>query len=143
MSKLFQILLVEDNSADIRLVREVLKASRVELRMSVVRDGTEALEFLTNPDCPRPDLTLLDINLPGVNGHQVLAAIKKNPRLKSIPVMMFSSSDAPEDVQQAYETCANCYVRKPRNLDEFFRVMSAIESFWFDVVSLPPRSAAI
>lgn len=141
MSKVLQILLVEDNPADVRLVREVLKTSQVPLQMSVVRDGVEALQFLNNPDCPRPDLTLLDINLPKVNGHQVLEAIKQDPCLKAIPVMMFSSSDAVEDVSRAYEKNANCYVKKPKNLDEFLRVMAAIESFWFEIVSLPPHSA--
>jgi len=136
-----QVLLVEDNPGDVLLTREALRDNKLEINLSVVTDGEEALHFLNREgryaDAPRPDLILLDLNLPRRDGREVLAAIKADERLRTIPVVILTSSEAEEDVIRAYNLCANCYVQKPLGLDQFTKVVQNIESFWFTVVKLP------
>ena len=136
-----EILLIEDNAGDVELTREALADSTVVSRMSVARDGESALAFLRREgpyaESPRPDLILLDLNLPGLDGKAVLAAIKSDPRLRAIPVIVLSSSQAEEDVTRAYQLLANCYVTKPVGYGRFSEIIRAIEQFWFNVVRLP------
>ena len=137
-----EILLVEDNPGDVRLTRELFSESRVRNRLSVAGDGAEALAFLRQEGphlhSRRPDLILLDLNLPRIDGRQVLAVIKSDQALRRIPVVVFSSSKADEDIRESYELHANCYLTKPMNLDEFTVAVRSIEDFWFSVVQLPP-----
>jgi CheY-like chemotaxis protein len=139
----FEILLVEDNPGDVRLTREALKEHRLLHNLSVVSDGEEALRFLRRQEpfvgAPRPDLILLDLNLPRVSGREVLSVVKGDPLLRSIPVVILTSSEAPEDVGRAYELQANCYVRKPVGFTEFGEALRSIDHFWLTVVTLPPR----
>ena len=136
-----QILLVEDNPADIRLTREALKQCPVPCEVSVVEDGMEAVEFLQREgrfaDAPRPDLVLLDLNLPRLSGREVLARIKADPGLRRIPVIVLTTSEAQEDVLGAYDLHANSYVPKPVDLDRFMAVMGVIQTYWLSVVRLP------
>lgn len=129
-----EILLVEDSQGDIRLIREALREISGEHVLHVVNDGVEALAFLhrTGPyvSAPRPDLILLDLNLPRKNGREVLNEIKADPQLHDIPVIVLTISTAEEDIQTAYRLRANCYVIKPVNLDQFFRVLQSIERYW-------------
>lgn len=135
------ILLVEDNPGDVRLTREALKEAKVRNNLHVVDDGAEALDFLHRrgdyASSPRPHLVLLDLELPGKNGHEVLEDMKADEKLKDIPVVVLTSSEAEEDILRAYELNVNCYVTKPVELDEFLRVVRAIEDFWLTVVKLP------
>jgi CheY-like chemotaxis protein len=137
------MLVVDDNPGDVDLLREALreKAARVELR--VVRDGEEAIAFLrregTWSHAPRPDLIVLDLNLPRVDGREVLARIKQDPELRRIPIVVMTSSGADQDVLRSYELGANCYVTKPIDLDEFFRVVRSMQEFWLSVARRPPR----
>jgi two-component system, chemotaxis family, response regulator Rcp1 len=141
MSDLIEILLVEDNPGDVELTREALHDSKVHMRLSVVNDGVEALAFLKRearyPDAPRPDLILLDLNLPKKDGRAVLGEIKQDPSLKHIPVVILTSSQAEQDILRAYDLHANCYVTKPVDLDQFITIVKSIEQFWFTVVKLP------
>jgi two-component system response regulator len=143
-SKPVEVLLVEDNPGDVVLTREALRDNKLEINLSVVADGEEALHFLTRQGrfsaAPRPDLILLDLNLPRKDGREVLAAIKADKALRTIPVVILTSSEAEEDVLKAYHLCANCYVQKPLDLDQFTKVVHNIENFWFTVVKLPPVS---
>jgi CheY-like chemotaxis protein len=136
-----EILLVEDNPADIRLTQEGLKEARIANRLSAVSDGDAALDFLHRrgaySDAPRPDLILLDLNLPGVDGRTVLAHIKENPDLKVIPVVVLTSSEAEIDIVKSYEAHANCFISKPIDFSGFLRVVHSIENFWFTIVRLP------
>ncbi len=136
-----EILLVEDNPGDIRLTQEALKDGKVVNHLSVVEDGAEAIEFLCRrgsyKDAPRPDLILLDFNLPKKDGRQVLAEIKADPCLRRIPVVVMTTSRAEEDVLKAYDLHANCYITKPIDLDQFLNVVKAIEDFWLSIVKLP------
>jgi CheY-like chemotaxis protein len=136
-----EILLVEDNPGDVELTREALHDSKVHMRLSVVPDGVEALAFLrregTYADAPRPDLVLLDLNLPRKDGRGVLAEVKQDPALKHIPIVILTSSQAEQDILRAYELQANCYVTKPVDLDQFITIVRSIEQFWFTVVKLP------
>ena len=129
-----EILLVEDSQGDIRLIREALREICGGHVLHVVNDGVEALAFLHRSgayvSAPRPDLVLLDLNLPRKNGREVLAEIKSDPRLRDIPVIVLTISTAEEDIREAYRSHANCYVIKPVNLDNFFRVLQSIERFW-------------
>jgi len=129
-----EILLVEDSQGDIRLIREALREISGEHVLHVVNDGVQALAFLhrTGPcvSAPRPDLILLDLNLPRKNGREVLNEIKADPQLRDIPVIVLTISTAEEDIQTAYRLRANCYVIKPVNLDQFFRVLQSIERYW-------------
>jgi CheY-like chemotaxis protein len=136
-----EILLVEDNPGDVRLTREVLKEGRIHNTLNVASDGVEALDFLHRrgvyADRKPQDLILLDLNLPKMNGREVLAAIKKDPGLKHIPVVVLTTSSAEEDVLSAYDLHANCYITKPVDLDQFVKVVQSIEDFWLSIVRLP------
>lgn len=135
------LLLVEDNAGDIRLTQEALKEGNIAVHLSVATDGVEAVEFLHRTgkykDAPRPDLILLDLNLPRKNGREVLREIKTDPDLKMIPVLVMTTSKAEQDVARAYSLNANCYITKPIDLDEFMAVVHSIEDFWLDKARLP------
>lgn len=137
-----EILMVEDNPGDVRLTREALKDGKVLNALHVVEDGVAALDFLFKrapyENAARPDLVLLDLNLPKLDGRQVLAAIKSDPDLKVIPVVVLTTSEAEEDILSAYQLAANCYVTKPVDLHQFNRIVQAIEGFWLTIVKLPP-----
>ena len=137
-----EILLVEDNPGDVRLTVEALKEGKVRNRLNVASDGVEALAFLRREDrfrdAPRPDLILLDLNLPRKDGREVLAVIKDDPRLRRIPVVVLTTSKAEEDVLNSYDLHASCYVTKPVDLDQFMNVIRSIDDFWLSVVRLPP-----
>jgi chemotaxis family two-component system response regulator Rcp1 len=139
--KPIDILLVEDNPGDARLTFEALKESKVNNRLNVVEDGVDALAFLRREgkfsDSPRPDLILLDLNLPKKDGREVLADIKANESLKRIPVVILTTSKAEEDILKTYDLHANCYITKPVDLNQFVRVVQIIEDFWFTIVKLP------
>jgi CheY-like chemotaxis protein len=139
--KLIEILLVEDNPGDARLALEALKEARVRNHLSIVEDGEAALEFLRREgrytDAHRPDLILLDLNLPRKSGREVLEEIKADPDLHRIPVVVLTTSQAEEDIARAYDLNANCYITKPVDLDQFFNVIKTIEDFWLTVVRLP------
>ena len=141
-AKPIEILLVEDNPGDVRLTLEALKEGKVSNNLNVVADGVEALAFLRRQgkytEAPRPDLILLDLNLPKLDGREVLMAIKSDPTLKVIPVVVLTTSQAEEDVLRAYHLNANCYVTKPVDLQQFNRIVQSIEDFWLTVVTLPP-----
>jgi two-component system, chemotaxis family, response regulator Rcp1 len=136
-----EILLVEDNPGDVRLTEEALKDGKVRNTLNVVPDGVEAMAFLRRvgkyAEAPRPDLILLDLNLPKMDGREVLAQIKADDRLKMIPVVVLTTSRAERDVVQSYGLHANSYITKPVNLDQFIAVVRAIEAFWLTVVTLP------
>ena len=136
-----QVLLVEDNPGDVRLTREAFKDAKVHLQMHVVNDGFEAIEFVNRrgeyENCPRPDLILLDLNLPRKDGRDVLAEIKSDPALKSIPVVILTTSASDVDIERSYLLHANCYISKPVDLDGFLTVVRSIDNFWFSVVKLP------
>jgi CheY-like chemotaxis protein len=138
-----EILMVEDNPGDVRLTREALKGGKVWNELYVAEDGVTALDFLYRrppfEKAPRPDLILLDLNLPKMDGREVLAAIKSDTSLKTIPVVVLTTSQAEEDIVRAYRLSANCYVTKPVDFEQFNRIVQAIEDFWLAVVSLPPR----
>jgi CheY-like chemotaxis protein len=138
-----QILLVEDNPGDVRLTVEALKDAKVYNKLHVVEDGVLALEFLHQRgayrDAPRPDLVLLDLNLPRKNGREVLADIKTDDRLKTIPVVILTTSQAEEDVLKAYSLHANCYITKPVDFIQFTNIVRTIEEFWLTIVLLPPK----
>lgn len=137
------ILLVEDNPGDVRLTTEALKASKIRNTIYIVNDGVEAMEFLRRQgkyaDVTRPDLILLDINLPRKSGQEVLAEVKTDADLKRIPVVVLTVSKADQDVLNAYNQHANCYINKPVDLDQFALVVKSIEDFWFTIVKLPPK----
>lgn len=141
-SRPIEILLVEDNPADVRLTQEVFKEGRVQNLLHVAWNGEEALEFLHRRgrfrDAPRPDLILLDLNLPRKGGREVLAEIKREPRLQCIPVIILTTSDADQDIVESYRQHANCYIVKPVNLDQFIAVVRSVEGFWLQIVKLPP-----
>jgi len=136
-----EILLVEDNPADVRLTREALKEGKVYNNLHWTKDGVEALEFLRRQgkyaDAPRPDIILLDLNLPKKDGREVLQDIKKDDKLKRIPVVILTTSKAEEDVLKSYNLHANCYVTKPVDLEQFIVVVKSIDMFWLTVVTLP------
>lgn len=138
-----EILLVEDNPADVRLTREALKEEKLHNNLSVVTDGEEALAFLRRKgryaEAVQPDLILLDLNLPRKDGREVLEEIKKDDTLKTIPVVVLTMSDAEWDVLQSYRLHANCYIRKPLDLNQFSRVVKSIQDFWLTIVKLPPK----
>jgi two-component system, chemotaxis family, response regulator Rcp1 len=138
-----EILLIEDSPADVRLTKEALLSSKVINRLNVAMDGAEALAFLRRTgkyaDAPRPDLILLDLNLPKKNGREVLAEIKADPALRRVPVVVVTSSRAEEDIVKSYDLHANCYVTKPLDLDKFVEVVRGIEDFWLCLVKLPPK----
>jgi CheY-like chemotaxis protein len=135
------ILLVEDNPGDVRLTKEVLKEGQIIDRLYTVKDGVEALAFLRQQGkyatAPAPDLILLDLNLPRMNGREVLAEIKSDPKLRRTPVIVLTSSDAESDIHETYSLHANCYITKPVDLDQFIQVVKSIEAFWLGLVNLP------
>ena len=137
-----EILLVEDNPADVRLTQEALKEGKVYNNLHWAKDGVEALEFLHRQgkyaDAPRPDIILLDLNLPKKDGREVLESIKNDDRFKQIPVVILTTSEAEEDVLRSYALHANCYITKPVDLDKFIVVVQSIDRFWLTVVTLPP-----
>jgi len=139
----FDILLVEDNPGDARLAQEALKEGRMTSRLKVVVDGVEAMAYLRHEgiyaDSPRPDLVLLDLNLPRKDGRQVLAEMKEDPELRRIPVVVLTTSQAGQDILRSYDLHANCYITKPVDLDRFISVVRSIEEYWCSVVTLPPR----
>ncbi|OGI47259.1 MAG: response regulator [Candidatus Muproteobacteria bacterium RBG_16_65_34] len=141
--KPIEILLVEDNPGDVRLTREALKDGKVLNRLNVVTDGVEAMEYLRRQGqyaaAPRPDVILLDLNLPRKDGREVLAELKVDPELKRIPVVVLTTSDAEKDVLKAYDLHANCYITKPMDLMQFTTVVRAAEDFWLTIVKLPPH----
>jgi chemotaxis family two-component system response regulator Rcp1 len=136
-----EILLVEDNPGDVRLTRETLKETKVLNRLSVAEDGEKALAFLRRQgaysDAVRPDLILLDLNLPRMGGREVLEIIKSDPDLRAIPVVILTTSKAEEDILKSYDLHANCYISKPVELDGFITVVRSIENFWLTLVRLP------
>ncbi|WP_280154932.1 response regulator [Piscinibacter sp. XHJ-5] len=138
-----EILMVEDNPGDVRLTREALKGGKVWNEIHVVADGVAALDFLRQKApyeaAPRPDLVLLDLNLPKKDGREVLASMKADPLLKAIPVVILTTSQAEEDVVRAYNLNCNCYVTKPVDFEQFTRIVQAIEQFWLTIVTLPPH----
>ncbi len=138
-----EILLVEDNPGDVRLTIEALKEGKIANHMSIAEDGIEAMAFLHREGkykkAPKPDLILLDLNLPKKNGREVLAEIKMDPYLKSIPVVILTSSEAEKDIVATYNLHANCYITKPVDFNQFINVVRSIEEFWFKLVKLPPR----
>jgi chemotaxis family two-component system response regulator Rcp1 len=137
-----EILLVEDNLGDVGLTRETLKDSKLLNHMSVAENGVEAMAFLRREgkygNATRPDLILLDLNLPKKDGREVLAEIKTDERLRRIPVVVLTTSSAEQDILKTYDLHANCYITKPVDLDQFIGVVKAIEEFWFTIVKLPP-----
>lgn len=141
--KPIDILLVEDNPGDADLAREALVGTKINNNLYVVEDGEAAMNFLYktdgHSDNPRPDLILLDLNLPKKDGREVLAEIKKDNDLKRIPVVILTTSHAEEDVLKSYNLHANCYITKPIDLDQFVKVVRSIENFWFSIVVLPPN----
>ncbi len=144
MGKPIEILLAEDSAADVRLTREALKDAKVLNRMSVVRDGVEVMAFLRRQgpyaDAPRPDLVLLDLNMPKKDGREVLAEIKGDADFKRIPVVVLTTSQSEEDILQSYNLHANCFITKPVDLSQFVTVVKSIEHFWLTIVELPPDS---
>ena len=136
-----EILLVEDNPGDVRLTMEALKDDKIRNHITVMPDGVEALAYLRREakyqDAVRPDLILLDLNLPKKNGREVLQEIKNDPNLRRIPVCVLTGSKAEEDIVKSYDLYANCYVTKPFDLDQFIQVVKTIQEFWFTVVKLP------
>lgn len=143
MSPKFEILLVEDNAADVRLTQEAFKEGREQHELRVVRDGAEALAYLRREGrfraAPRPHLILLDLNLPRRHGLEVLHGVKNDPELQHIPVVVLTTSDADEDMMAAYRLQASSYIRKPVQLDDFLEVVRSIDSYWLSTVELPRR----
>ncbi len=142
-AKPVDILLVEDNPGDVRLAKEALKECKIDNTVYVVEDGIEALAFLhkegRHEKAPRPDLILLDLNLPKKSGREVLAEVKADPELKRIPIVVMTVSRDEEDVLKAYNLHANCYITKPIDFGQFIRITQSIENFWFRIVKLPPQ----
>jgi len=143
-TKAVEILLVEDNPGDVRLTREALKEGKVWNNLNVAADGVLALEFLQREglfaDSPMPDLIFLDLNLPRMDGRELLAKIKADPRLRRIPVVILTTSKAEEDILKTYDLHANCYITKPVDFDQFIKVIKSVEEFWFTIVKLPSGS---
>ena len=143
MGRPIEILLVEDSPADVRLTEEAFRENRIANNLHVVEDGEAAMAFLRRQgpyvDVPRPDLILLDLNLPRKDGREVLAEIKADDVLKTIPVVVLTPSQAEQDILRSYNLNANCYITKPIDLDQFINVIKAVESFWLTIVTLPPR----
>jgi two-component system, chemotaxis family, response regulator Rcp1 len=139
-----EVLLAEDSPGDVRLTQEPLKDAKVHINLQVARDGIEAMSLLKQEgeyaNSPRPDLILLDLNLPKKDGREVLQEIKESGTLKSIPVVVLTTAESDTDILQSYMFHANCYITKPVNLDGFLKVVKAIDTFWLAVVKLPPRS---
>ena len=140
-SRPVEVLLVEDNPADVRLTQEAFKEGKVRNNLNVVPDGVEALRYLRQENgydkSPTPDLILLDLNLPKQDGREVLAEIKQDKELRKIPVVVLTTSQAEEDIMKSYSLHANCYISKPVDLNQFIKVVNTIEDFWLTIVRLP------
>jgi chemotaxis family two-component system response regulator Rcp1 len=143
IGKPIEILLIEDNPGDVRLTQEALKEGKVRNNLSVAMDGVEAMAVLRREGsykkAPRPDVILLDLNLPKKDGREVLAEIKEDPDLRRIPVVILTTSQAEKDILKTYDLHANCYITKPVELDEFIEVVKTIDDFWLTIVKLPPN----
>ena len=142
---LINILLVEDNPGDVRLIQEVFQDGKIYNTLEITRDGEEALNYLHQQgaykNTPRPDLILLDLNLPKKNGNEVLSEIKDDVHLRRIPVIILTASKAEEDIARAYNHHANCYLTKPIDLNQFINVVQQIKTFWLSIVQLPENKA--
>ena len=138
-----EVLLVEDNLGDARLTQEAMRAAKLSNSLHIVEDGVEAMHFLRREgrfaDAPRPDLILLDLNLPRMDGREVLSEVKSDPDLRRIPVVVLTTSQSEEDVIRAYDLHANCYVTKPVDLAQFMKIVAQIDEFWVKVVTLPGK----
>ncbi len=138
-----EVLLVEDNPGDAQLTRIALEESKISINLNVVEDGVEAMAFLRKQEkyvkAAHPDIVLLDLNLPRKDGREVLAEIKADEKLRRIPVVVLTTSQAEEDILKAYNLCANCYITKPVDFDQFVKIVQSIENFWFAIVKLPPE----
>ncbi|WP_414859153.1 response regulator [Nostoc sp. KVJ3] len=138
-----EVLLVEDNPGDAQLTRIALEDSKISIHLNVVEDGVEAMAFLRKEgiyvNVAHPDIVLLDFNLPRKDGREVLAEIKADEKLKRIPVVVLTTSQAEEDILKAYNLSANCYITKPVDFDQFVKIVKSIENFWFAIVKLPPE----
>jgi CheY-like chemotaxis protein len=139
---LVEILLVEDNPSDVLLTQIAMKECKIANKLRVAADGEAALEILRNPtpEHPRPDLVLLDLNLPRMDGRELLLALKSDPSLRAIPVVVLTTSDAEVDVVRSYDLQANAFITKPLDMEQFFKVVKGIDEFWFGIVRLPSRS---
>jgi len=141
--KQFEVLLVEDNPGDVRLIEEILKESGTHIRLNIVRDGVEAMAFLHREEpyahAAAPDIIVLDLNLPRKNGHEVIAEVKADRILKRIPVIVFTGSEVEEDISKAYDLHVNCCIIKPFNLDRFIYVVRQMQDFWLNVTKLPGK----
>lgn len=137
----FHVLLVEDNPGDVRLTREAFREGKIACTLDVAEDGVRAMAFLRGEGeyaaAATPDLILLDLNLPRMDGREVLAEIKADERLRQIPVVILTTSEAEEDILRSYHLHANCYISKPVDFDKFVRVVRSVENFWFTIVKLP------
>jgi two-component system, chemotaxis family, response regulator Rcp1 len=144
IGKQIEVLLVEDDPGDVDLTLEVMNMSKLKVNINVVGDGVECLNYLRNAagyeDKLKPDMILLDLNMPRKDGRETLHEIKNDPALKMLPVVVLTTSDANEDIVRSYTTGANCYITKPVGLDQFTKIVSSIENFWFTIVKLPPKS---
>ena len=138
-----EVLLVEDDPGDVDLTKETLEDTKIKISLNVVEDGTIALEYLRKEglyaEAARPDIILLDLNLPKKGGQEVLAEIKSDANLKQIPVVILTTSDAEKDIIKTYDLGASCYITKPVGLEQFTEVVNKINEFWFTIVKLPPR----
>lgn len=138
----YDVLLVDDSAGDVRLTGEAIKEARIRLHLHVAEDGAEAMSFLRrkgkHAGCPRPDLVLLDLNLPRKSGREVLEEMKADLELKCLPVIILTTSSSEEDVRRCYQLHANCYISKPIDLDGFLKVVKSIDTFWLTTVKLPP-----
>ncbi|MBG0859967.1 MAG: response regulator [Bacteroidales bacterium] len=143
IANVIDILIVEDNAGDARLIREILNDDKLSGSLSLAKDGVEAMDFLRKKgkfrSVPTPDLIILDLNLPRKDGREVLAEIKNDEELKHIPIVIMTISQAEEDILRSYNLYANCYITKSLDLNQFTRAVKSIEDFWFSIVKLPPK----
>jgi CheY-like chemotaxis protein len=147
LTKPVDILVIEDNPGDTRIIKEVLSSNKIFCNLHTVKDGIEAMNFLYQKkeftEAPRPDLILLDLNLPKKDGREVLAEVKNDYNLRQIPVVVMTSSQAEEDIFRSYDLHANCYISKPLELDQFVMAVKSIEDFWFSLVRLPKKDISL
>jgi len=141
--RIIEILMAEDSPGDVRLTQKALEHSKLRNNLNVVPDGVEAMKYLRKEgdysEAERPDIVFLDLNMPRMDGRQVLAEIKADNSLKDIPVVILTTSDSEEDIERSYKMQANCYITKPVGMDQFIKVVTSIEDFWFTIVKLPPK----